>query len=233
MQKIKDIIFDHIEPEIYNGHNAIGVFIALSKHSTKLNASGFRRTFGMIQRYALDALVLSLCKLYERPNKRYPNSNFSIPTAIGLMREDASDISLPRHNYVPLEGFIQSEINHGFSVKSKDDIDGMSAQILNYFERKCPQTPARNGQKLDRIFDALKTLRDKRVAHDESVDLSPYNKTDMDGAQKLLAFAKTYVNVAGYGIFGHTGEKTVADAADFAPEKSDTWAEMSRIISLL
>jgi hypothetical protein len=228
--RAKEIILDRVSTEVFLGHNAIGVYIALSDHSLKLKTLPFRQALGTVQRHALDAFILSLCKLYEKPNQRYPN--FSIPTTLALLREDTSGISAGIQNYIRLERFIQSNIDSTFTVRGPDEIARIPALVLDYFAEQCPRTPVRNGKELDRIFDAMKTLRDKRVAHHEDAGLSSLSKTDLDGALRLLAFAQTYVNLVGSGFFGFS-QKGEVDAATFHPCKSIVWPELNRMIGLL
>jgi hypothetical protein len=89
--KAKNIILDQIKMETMHGYNAIAVYIAMSDHSQILNASHFRQALGSMQQHAFDAFILSLCKLYEKPSKRY--SNYSIPTTLELLQKDSSGLA--------------------------------------------------------------------------------------------------------------------------------------------
>jgi hypothetical protein len=228
--KAKDIILDKIGLEIIHGHNAIAVYIALSEHSQALNTSHFRQALGSMQQYAFDAFILSLCKLYEKPNKRYPN--FSIPTTIELLQKDSSKLTIKNNNYCLLEQFIQAHVDQNFAVQDQGHIEIIPGIILEYFLEECPRTPLRKVKKSDFILDALKVLRDKRVAHHEDVDISLLNKTDLDGALRLLAFAQTYVNLVGHGFFGFSMKGEVS-AENFLPSRSVLWPELNRMTGTL
>lgn len=228
--QVKDIILDRIRVEVFLGHNAIGVYIALSDHSSALNALPFCQALGTIQRHALDSFILSLCKLYEGPSPRYPN--YSVPTTLALLREDTSSLAAGIQNHVRLERFVQAHVDHSFAVRSPNDIAQIPELLLKHFSEQCPRTPPRDGNELDHVLDALKVLRDKRVAHHEDADLASLSKTDLDGALRLLAFAQTYINLVGYGFFGFSQEAEV-DADEFAPNKSVVWPELNRMIGLL
>ena len=228
--KAKDIILDRISVEVFVGHNAIAVYIALSEHSHALNNLPFKQALGTVQRHALDAFVLSLCKLYEKPDKRYPN--YSIPTTVALLKETVSDLTVRPQSQAQLENFIQTRIDPTFTVVDQSRIGCIPGIILNHFSKECPRTPPRDENELDHILDALKVLRDKRVAHHEDADLSSLSKTSLDGALCLLAFAQTYVNIVGYGFFGFSQEGEVT-ADRFEPCKSVVWPELNRMIRLL
>lgn len=230
IEKAKDVILDRIAIEVFLGHNAIAVYMALSDHSQALNALPFHQALGTIQRHALDAFILCLCKLYEKPDHRYPN--FSIPTTIHMLQEGISNLTVGVQNGVRLDQFVKKYIDPAFTAEAPGNISRLPALILDHFTDLCPRTPPRKGKELDLVLDALKVLRDKRVAHNEDSDLSSLSKTDLDGALRLLAFAQTYVNLVGYGFFGFSQEGEV-EADRFDPNKSVVWPELNRMIGLL
>lgn len=228
--KAKDIILDRISTEVFVAHNAIAVYIALSEHSQALNDLPLRRALGTVQRHALDAFILSICKLYEKRNERYPN--YSIPTTLWMLQDAASDLTIGPGAHARLMNFIQMRIDPTFAVVDHSRIGCVPRIILNHFANELPRTPPRDKIKLDQILDALKVFRDKRVAHHEDASLSSLSKTNLDGARKLLAFAQTYVNIVGYGFFGFSLEGEV-DVDSFEPCKSVVWPELNQMIVLL
>ncbi len=229
--KAKDIILNQIRVEIFLGHNAVATYMALSDQSESLNASHFREILGTVQRQAFDAFVLSLCKLFERPSNRYPN--YSIPSTLELLLQgDLSDLSKGIQNPILLEQFVITRIDPSFVLTDEAKVKTIPELILKYFSEECPKTPPRDANELDVILDAVKVLRDKRVAHHEETDISSLSKTDLDGALRLLAFAGTYVNIVGFGFFGFSTEGEVS-AEYFQPSRSTLWPGINRMISLL
>ena len=228
--KAKEILLRHVPDEISTGHNAIAIYISLSEHAERLNESQFRDCLGSIQRHSFDSFILSLWKLYEPPDKRYPN--FSIPTAIQSLQQQLGVLNISAQKCEKLAEFIQSEIDSTFTGRSGNDLNRVPGLIIGYFGDRCPQTPPRKTYKLDVIFDALRVLRDKRVAHHEDNDLQGLSTTDLDGAMRLLTFAETVVNVVGCGLFGFSQQTTVSPEK-FAPNKSWLWPQMQRIIEII
>jgi hypothetical protein len=228
--KAKEIMFEHLPVEISLAHDAIGMYIAISEQSKALNKPRFAHAFGLIQRHALGAFILSLCKLFEPQNPRYPN--FSIPTAICHLQDHLVALPSPNQNCIKLEVFIQNHIDHTFKMARQADLVRGPALILEYFADTYPQVPPRRGNDLDHVLDALKVLRDKRVAHPEDCNLEELSKTDLDGALRLLAYAKTFVNICGYGFFGFSME-AVATVDQLEPKKSKAWSQVSNIIRAL
>lgn len=230
LAKAKEIALHRIPDEIFVGHNAISVYISLSDHAESLNASHFKDVLGSIQRHSLDAFILSLCKIYEKPSNRYPN--FSIPTAIVYLQENMTGLHNGIQNHIKLEQFLQAEIDSSFSVTSETDLERIPRMIVTWFAKRCPQTPLREGFELDSVLDALKVLRDKRVAHHEDDDLQGLSKTDLDSVLSLLAFAQTFVNLVGYGFFGFSTHG-IASPEMFAPNKSILWSQMQKMMKIL
>jgi hypothetical protein len=227
LEKAKEIIFNNLPVEIFLGHNAIGTYIAISEHAEFLNKSRFTHAFGLIQQHAHGAFILSLCKLFEKPNSRFPN--LSIPTAICYLREQLASLASLKYDCIKFEKFIQDHIDNTFEMASQSDIERIPSLILRHFDDTCPQTPPREGYVLDHELDAMKVLRDKRVAHPEDCKLDGMSKTDLDGALSLLVYAQTFVNICGYGFFGFSRE-SVATLDQFEPSRSEAWSQLSKII---
>jgi hypothetical protein len=228
--RAKDILLRHAPDEICAAHNAVAIYISLSEHAERLNKSQFRDCLGSIQRHAFDSFILSLSKLFEPPNKRHPN--LSIPTAVENLQRQLGYLDISAQKCAWLVEFVQSEIDSNFSVRSRNDLNEVPGLIIRYFGDRCPQTPPRKTHSLDVIFDALRVLRDKRVAHHEDNDLQGLNTTDMDGVKRLLAFAETVVNVVGYGFFGSSRQTTVSPEK-FSPDKSWLWPQMQKVVQIL
>lgn len=230
ISKLKEILFDQIPVEIFLAREALGVHMAIAEKSDFLNHSGYRHIFGGIQRQALGAFILSLCKLFERRNKKHPN--YSIPTALVHFRSVSIDIAVPDQSAAKLDEYIRTEIDPSFSVH--DPLKAITAahMVCTHFEEQCPRTPPRAGKILDATLDALKVLRDKRVAHHEDNSLVGLTSTDLDSAIELLCFAQTFVNIVGYGFFGFS-LKSTAQPAEVAPDRSESGAQMKKMIEEL
>lgn len=230
IDKAKEIIFEFIPGEVDLAHNAIGIYISLAEHAKLLNQSSHRTLFGFIQQQSFAGFVMSVSKLFERQNPRYPN--YSIPTALSYLLDNIALVPVPVNCPFKFERFIQNNIDSSFHIQSQNDIRNIPEIILNHFAEKYPRTPARSGYRLDAILDAIQVLRDKRVAHHEDRSIQDLSKTDLDSVLQLLAFAKTFMNIVAYGFFGFSLD-AIADPAEFEPDKSITWAQMNKIVGNL
>ena len=222
----KDIALNRTPTEIFVAHNAIAVYMAISEHATSLNASRFKQTLGSVQHHALGSFILSICTMYEKPNK-YPN--YSIPTALAILKNNAQSLAAGIQNPVTLVDFIRSHIDSAFS---ESDVGRIPTLLLDFFSDHCAQTPPRKDHPRDDVLYALKVLRDKRVAHHEAINISGMSETDLDGALDLLAFAKSFVNLVGYGLFGFSTNGWTC-ASEFAPQESVLWGEIQELVGTL
>ena len=230
LTKFKEIVFDRIPVEIFRAHEALGAYMAIAQESDSLNRSGHRQLFGIIQRQAFGALILSVCNLFERPNEKYPN--YSIRTALLHFRSVLNSVAVPDQSEVKLDEYIRAEIDSTFSIDDPLKAAAAAHVVCAHFEEHCPCTPPRQGRKLDLILDALKVLRDKRLAHLEDLNLAGLTTTDLDGAIELLCYAQTFVNIVGYGFFGFS-LKSISQPREFAPEISESGRQMKKIIQEL
>lgn len=228
VHKLREAIFERIWPEIFSAHECLGLYASIARYSDELNESNSNHLFGFVQRQALSGLVLSVCKLFEN-SKHY--ENFSIPTGLRHFREDITNISAQNRNLVLFETFIRKNVDPSFSVENSEDIDRIPNLVHKYFDESCPRSPARCPNRLNGFFEAVKVLRDKRVAHDEDCDLTGSATADMVGVVELLCFAKTFVNVVGYGFLGFSLDSE-AHRDEFSPERSRTVQQMRKLVEL-
>lgn len=133
--EVKEILLDHVPNEIVTGHNAIAIYISLSEHAEALNKSQYRDCLGSIQRHAFDSFVLSLCKLYEQPDKRYPN--FSIPTALQTLQKQLISLDVSASMSTHLAEFVQREIDPKFTVCNGNDLKRVPGLIVGHFVDRC------------------------------------------------------------------------------------------------
>jgi hypothetical protein len=227
LTKLKEIVFDRIPVEIFLAHEALGVCMAIAENSDSLNRHGHRHIFGIIQRQALGSFVLSLCNLFERPNRKYPNC--SIHTALVHLRNGLNDVAVPDQSKSKLDEYIRAEIDSTFSIHDPLKAAAAARLVYTHFDEQCPHMPPREGKKIDVTLDALKVLRDKRVAHHEDHNLVGLMATDFDSTIELLCLAQTFVNIVGYGFFGFS-LKSTAVPAEFAPDRSKSCRQMKKMI---
>lgn len=198
IEKAREIILDRVSPEIFLAKQSASIWQNIGEYSSVLNGTTHQQVFGLIQIQALSTLVLSLGKLFERPDARYPN--FSIPSAIEYLKEDIENVRVNNASVPKLiDDLTDSVEDQSYLLQNSDELPQL---LLKEFDDDCPRSPARSGAVLDESFERIKVIRDKRVAHSEDADLTIFPDADWDAVESLIAFGESFVNLAGYGFFG-------------------------------
>ncbi len=223
--KFKEIVFEKIPAEIFYAHEAMGIASLIGGYGEQLNPLPCSQTFAAIQHHATATVVLCVAKLYEPFNPSYPN--FSIPTALRKLDDIwQGGLKIPGRNLPRIAKFIQDEICASFDVVDSSQAPRL---LLDYFKNLCPDLKRRPPSDLDEAFDAIRVLRDKRVAHREDHDLVGLRQADLLAICKLLAFAQTFINVMGFGLFGFSAKMATAVNV-FFPAKSSAWTGTEQIV---
>ncbi|MBN2310534.1 MAG: hypothetical protein JXR94_16285, partial [Candidatus Hydrogenedentes bacterium] len=195
-------ILGRISVEIWLAHEALGVYAASAEAAQALQGRNFNHLFGVIQRHARDALILSVCNLFEKPNKSYPN--YSVPSALAKIEDTCDWQEVTPLNSIPkLHEFIRQRIEPAFDICQPDAELTAAQLVFEYFKQECPGCSGeRKNNALGDALDAVKVLRDKRVAHVENHDLEGLPQADFGGIIKLLCFAEDFDRFVSLGLFG-------------------------------
>jgi hypothetical protein len=158
-----------------------------------LNSANFGNLFVFLQSIFSDKFILSVTKIFEKENPRH--HIHSIPVVIGLLEKNSDVLSIiQRYNFLrvlndnglresTLEGLTDSELTH---------------VVVAHFRASLPDIIKKRNCELSRALDAVKSIRDKRIAHDEKVatGFPPVTWAELN---KLLAYAKSFIEAIGWG----------------------------------
>jgi hypothetical protein len=198
ISKTKELIFEKIPTEVFLAEQAISMDQNVGQYASSLNNSKYRELFGLMQAHAFSSAILSLGNLFERPSQRYPN--FSIPTALDYLKADLNNVPVNEASKIKLAEYLSTDPKEQeYLILNPQEL---KCSLLLDLDDKCPRIPPRRGYPLDASFEALKVLRDKRVAHFEDHDLSRVTTTDWNGIQSLVCYSKSFINLVPYGLFG-------------------------------
>ena len=198
ISKAKELILKKIPSEISLVEQAISMYQNIGQYASSLSISEYRELFGLMQTHAFSAAILSLGNLFERPSQRYPN--FSIPTALDYLKTDLDNVPVNVASKMKLAEYLSTDPKeHGYLILNPQKL---KRSLLLDLGDKCPRIPSRSGYPLDASFEAVKVLRDKRVAHFEDHDLSGFKTTDWNGVESLVSYCKSFINLVGYGLLG-------------------------------
>jgi hypothetical protein len=157
--------------DIFLALQARHIFGAIGEHAEQINASSYRPVFAVLQSYASDIFVLAVTRLLER-EKNYPLR--SVHGVLEFLRVHASEIPLKEPVFV-----IQALLRLGYESDAFGGA-GQTAAVVGVLLGRLPHYA-------DNVaLDALRTLRDKRIAHPERLEAESLPTTTWEDAETLL-----------------------------------------------
>lgn len=172
---------------IFEAEQSLSLIEACGKNQEFLAHNRFGELFGTVQWMAINQFILSVTKLYEKPNEHYPNR--SLPSILNYIEQKAEHLE-PQELH---------PVRCGFESLGVDTVDFDAAdsslkrsQLIVSIRDRMPDVGNSNS------LCALKTLRDKKIAHPEDVDLDKIEKTTWEEAERLIVPAKAAVGIIGY-----------------------------------
>jgi hypothetical protein len=196
-EALRDILYAGVGPDIRTAERARELHRKIGLSADAINDAGYGEFFGTVQSAAVSELVLSIAKVFERASKR--NAVRSIPAAIALMAKAGSGL-LPLEPAASLPDFERA----GIDVTSlrATPRDGFSTELARLLLDSCPDASKADACELSATLDALRTTRDKAIAHNEAVDGDTFPRTKWSEAENLLLYAKNVVAGLAMAYFG-------------------------------
>src|SRR6266436_5261639 len=156
---------DLLNPVWFNTYlvkNALELYEGVTRHADKLDEH--RHFFALVQKFSLDAIVLGLCKLFDRSNRQREKD--TVPSLIDYLTAKLTD------TYV-------SRLDKGILIDLGVDHDSASSIVLNFHSRtnfadtKAAMLNSINTSLLAReqasSLSKLIVVRNKVVAHQDRV----------------------------------------------------------------
>jgi hypothetical protein len=210
-EELKSMVSTGPASDIFKAEQALNLSAAVGESADAVNASTFSQLFSTVQAYATEQFVLAVNRLLE-PQKRY--SLLSLPGVLAFFGEHAADLTLEQPTF--LEQAMDRLGLWTDEIRAATGPDQTRA-VVSALQSQLP--PANQNAALD----ALKTLRDKRIAHPEKVAAEAIPRTTWDEAEKLLVMPRQAVAVCGaYYSMAYTDNDgryfmtTDADTAGYA-----------------
>ncbi len=190
--RLNDIISNGVVIDIFHAEEALKLNDLISQDADRINDATFGAFFGSLQIILIRHLILTMNRIFEREGERY--SVRSIPAAIKVLSKHADGLTIEQKPVV-----IAMLYDSGFDVEQLANVStpDFTRIIANYFSETAPQAGLKEPEGLSEALDALKTLRDKFVAHPEAVKPEDLPKTTFREISQLLGFAKFFVSTVG------------------------------------
>jgi len=186
-------VTERIRDEIFRADRAWAVWKMTADFAQQINADNFGDLFGSLQGALLDQFTLSLTKLYEAPNSRYPI--LSIRTALEQLDQLASVLEIqdrPR-----LLRWVRSATPAGQDLGVLGDSE-LTRMLASSLRMSLPSLDQAESCEISRALEAHRTRRDKSVAHPEAVSAEQLPKTTWKASLSALATAKHVLNALGW-----------------------------------
>lgn len=186
-EKLTEIIGNGIVRNIFDAEQSVFLLQTIGSKADQLNQQNYGVLFGNLQRMLVDQLILTVNRLYEE-EKSYRLR--SIPSAIKVLEKKSLQISSPSLVLV------KHLLVHDWQLDSRDVANLDQAKLLDKLIktlRGC--LPVVDS---DASLKALKTIRDKAIAHPEDISVTALPSTKLAEVERLLSYAKAFVGIVGY-----------------------------------
>lgn len=186
-EHLKRMVSSGVVEFIFEAEQSISLIKACGSSHDFLRKHIFGELFGTIQALAITQFVLSVTKIYEKPHKHY--QNLSLPSVLEYVQQNADQLNLLDPQLV-FRKWKQLKI-----TTEKFDVGDVQAktnrEIVSCLQKMIPNVES------DKALQALKTLRDKKIAHPEDIDLATIEKTTWEQAEMLLVLCRYIVGIIG------------------------------------
>ncbi|MBT9140962.1 MAG: hypothetical protein DDT30_01548 [Dehalococcoidia bacterium] len=159
-----------------------------------LNVANFGNLFGFLQSILSDTFILSVTKIFEKENTRYPTH--SIPVVISLLEKNSDFLNIiEKYNFLRVlnDTGLRGSIPEGLQDSE------LTRRVAGYFRGSLPDISKKENCGLSLALDAAKSIRNKRIAHDEKVMANSLLPVTWKELNKLLAYARSFIGAIGWG----------------------------------
>jgi hypothetical protein len=210
-EDLQRIVKEGVVTDILRADRSYDLLKTIGTHAERINASpkNFGELFGTIQGLAMSEALLSVARLYDAPSRRYPT--LCLRALLDLLDERAH--GLP--SIVDRSNLCGDLVRAGMPQATADraatatDVD-VTRMVISYFRDQIAATPT------VRSIELLRNVRDKRIAHNESVQV--LDSPTWTAVLELLTIAKQIVGVVGWAYLGtvymHEGRYTLSSDSE-------------------
>ena len=192
-EQIEDIIKNGFVNDIFRMESALFLLREIGGRSTDINApqrGNYGELFFTIQRALITEATLAIARIYDKPSNRYPTR--CIKGVFKHLITYANELPEIREPYQ----LVFSLKKRSVSNELLSSVNHSPEKFPRLFSEYCDSELKQNNYSL--AIEKLKTLRDKRIAHNENnfVDAPTW-----DALTELLDFAKYVVGVLSWAYF--------------------------------
>ncbi len=192
--QLLDVVSNGIQIDVFSAEEALFLDELIGRDAKKINEAAFGAFFRSLQIILGRHLILTVYRIFERPNSRYPLR--SIPVALQILENHAGNLKIEQRSRLKKRlrsvNFVQEEQEFDTLADSK-----LTAILIEYFRKTLPKTGLTKPEGLSKALDALKTARDKQIAHHEAIESKNFPKATYAEIDQLVAYAKQFLAIVG------------------------------------
>lgn len=191
--QLDDIISEGVVPDLYHAEEVLCLGELIGREARRINEATFGSFFGSLQIVFGRFLILSVARMFETPGPRYPIR--SIPAALEVLRENCESLRLEERAHV-----IRALCRQGVpetEIKRMRDFE-LTRFLADFFGRRLSEAHP-EGVDNAQALQALKTLRDKNIAHPEAIRPEDLPQATFAQIHGIVALARTFVGAIGLG----------------------------------
>ncbi len=195
-EELEDIISNGIVLDIFEAEQALALESLIGINAAAINEQKFGSLFGSLQVILAKCFILAVTRLYEKPNPRYQIR--SVSEALKVLEKYAKEFDIKRKSIVI--GKLEELGYDGGQLQKMSDVD-LTLKIVQHFSENLPQSLISEAG-MPRALNALKTIRDKAIAHREAIEVSGLKIPSYAKIDQLVDLAKKFIIIVGNGYLG-------------------------------
>ena len=173
--------------EIFRAEQALSILDATGELANEINQNNYGEVFSTFQAFCIDQIILSINKLYENPG-RYQLK--SIPAVLRYFEENTQTLVITEPY------LLQQQLTRLNLLLPDMDNDDQNTKNIFIHHKMINLVPDISNNE---TLAALKTLRDKRIAHPEDISVESLPRPTWGAVEDLLTPAKDIVGIIGDG----------------------------------
>ncbi len=188
-RQFDQLIRDGVAIPVFQAEEALRLDELVGREASRINAASFGAFFGSLQVILGRYIILSAARLFETASPRYPTQ--SIPAVIEFLRVHADRLPIEQR-----PDLIKSLARLGAPVEelqTKSDAD-LTRFVAEFFALHFSAVDL-GEVNVARALAALKTVRDKVVAHSEAVRLQDLPRPTYAELDALVTLARRFLGV--------------------------------------
>jgi AbiU2 len=180
-------------PDIVQAWEAYELLRSIGENGKAIDAApGVGNFFRAVDRVLLNQYILSVARMFDPPQKKYEIR--SIPSSLEFLERHTAQLPITER-----PSMLRRLQQAGMDVEPLAQLDDerTTQAVISFLREQMPTTTG--ATPLAEALRAIRTRRDKAVAHNEAADRSIFPEVRWSEARELVEFAERYLAAIGFG----------------------------------